>query len=177
MLYPFFLILHHFILLTLYLCLFACYLYYRENVLTSQCDSTCVSTWEWKNNITTVLKTWWMKQKSFVGGLLSGEVRIRERGSKKSKTWPGFLYALSNHHVGSHHCVVSSSFVCSADFLMRGFWRRMTERSACSVREEGHLKEMSNALSMDTPNTRSPPPTQMSCWQLGSTIRPGEGWH
>lgn len=32
----------------------------------------------------------------------------------------------------------------------------MTERSACSVGEEGHLKEMSNALSMDMPNTISP---------------------
>lgn len=33
----------------------------------------------------------------------------------------------------------------------------MTERSACSVGEEGCLKEMSNTLSMDTSNTRQPP--------------------
>lgn len=32
----------------------------------------------------------------------------------------------------------------------------MTEHSACSVGEEGRLKETSNALSMDMPNTRSP---------------------
>lgn len=50
----------------------------------------------------------------------------------------------------------------------------MTERSACSVGEEGHLKEMSNALSVHTPNT-SLPPTQMPCWQLGSTIRTEKG--
>lgn len=91
----------------------------------------------------------------------------------KNMTWISFML-FQNHHVGSHHCAVSSSFVCSADFLMRGFWRRMTERSGCSVGEEGHLKEMSNALSMDTPNT-SLPPTQMPCWQLGSTIRTEKG--
>lgn len=50
----------------------------------------------------------------------------------------------------------------------------MTERSACSVGEEGYLKEMSNALAMDTPNTRLPLP-QMPCWQLGSTIRTEKG--
>lgn len=78
------------------------------------------------------------------------------RGSKKEMHDLDSLYAHLNHHVGSHHCAVSSSFVCSADFLMRGFWRRMTEHSACSVGEEGRLKETSNALSMDMPNTRSP---------------------
>lgn len=76
--------------------------------------------------------------------------------------------------VGSNHCAISSSFVSSADFLMRGFWRRMTERSAWTVGEEGHLKEMSNTLSMDTPNTRLPP-AQMPCWQLGRTIRTEKG--
>jgi len=39
---------------------------------------------------------------------------------------------------------------------MRGFWRRMTEHSACSVGEEGPLKKTSNALSSDTPIARSP---------------------
>lgn len=90
-----------------------------------------------------------------VGGSVDKSKSGRE-DPKKFRHDLDFLYALSNHHVGSHHCAVSSSFVCSADFLMRGFWRRMTERSAYSVGEEGHLKEMSNALSMDTPNTRFP---------------------
>lgn len=88
------------------------------------------------------------------------------RGSKKEMHDLDSLYAHLNHHVGSHHCAVSSSFVCSADFLMRGFWRRMTEHSACSVGEEGRLKETSNALSMDMPNTRSPySDALLAAWQ------------
>lgn len=42
----------------------------------------------------------------------------------------------------------------------------MTERSACSVGEEGHLKEMSNALSMDAPNARPHHPS--FCCPAGS---------
>lgn len=104
-----------------------------------------------------------------VGGL-AYKSKLGREDPKKVKHDLDSLYALC----GETHCAVSSSFVCSADFLMRGFWRRMTERSACSVGEEGHLKEMSNALSMDTPNTRFPP-AQMPCWQLGSTIRTEKG--
>lgn len=52
----------------------------------------------------------------------------------------------------------------------------MTERSACSVGEEGHLKEMSNALSMDAPNARPHHPLiLLPCWQFGSTNRTEEG--
>lgn len=51
---------------------------------------------------------------------------------KKIMTW--ILFVL---FVGRHYCAVSSSFVCAADFLMRCFWRGMTERSACSVEGGG----------------------------------------
>lgn len=54
-------------------------------------------------------------------------------------------------------CRDSSSFVYLADFLMRGFWRRMTEYAACSLGKEGHLKEMGITLSTGAPNARSPP--------------------
>lgn len=97
-----------------------------------------------------------------VGGL-AYKSKLGREDPKKVKHDLDSLYALC----GESHCAVSSSFVCSADFLMRGFWRRMTERSACSVGEEGHLKEMSNALSMDTPNTRFPPCSDalLAAWQ------------
>lgn len=58
-----------------------------------------------------------------------------EGPKKKIMTW--ILFVL---FVGRHYCAVSSSFVCSADFLMRCFWRGMTERSACSVERGGAFK-------------------------------------
>lgn len=68
-------------------------------------------------------------------------------------TWILFVF-----FVGRHYCAVSSSFVCSADFLMRCFWRGMTERSACSVEGGGvRLKEMSKILFMVTSNANPPP--------------------
>lgn len=87
-------------------------------------------------------------------------VKIRGRGSKKKKIMTWILFVL---FVGRHYCAVSSSFVCAADFLMRCFWRGMTERPACSVEGGVRLKEMSKILFMVTSNANPPPSPPSRC--------------